>query len=324
MSDYYWLESNILRLKIDVSHFDLSQFTSVIWGSVALGQSKPRIFVMVGTVYLYRQALLTYNRSTTTMKLHRENHETELMKMDASPPYTQPLLESPRRPENERLNNPLTQQQQSLQPINSTQASINTPTIFPPIFGLYGAHGVYGDLCIATSKAACETAPLFYISMHDTHPDVILHSRNIESSPPMATGVISKMWNAFSRSFEITIYLPSGQAIPTKLIKKSLHPSKWTYYFTIPLATGNSETFEWRQSEGVEVRSLNSATYGRKLVRCNTDQVVAAWARPRHGDRKKGKLAFLGSNGDPRLELGIVFEIATVITICVLVGQGRR
>lgn len=61
-----------------------------------------------------------------------------------------------------------------------------------------------------------------------------------------------------------------------------------------------------------------------KLVRSSTGQTVAAWTGPNAGSRKKGKMAFLGNNGDPRFELGIAFEIVTVITVTALVEKAKR
>lgn len=61
-----------------------------------------------------------------------------------------------------------------------------------------------------------------------------------------------------------------------------------------------------------------------KLVLRSTGQIVAAWTGPNSGSRKKGKMAFLGNNGDPRFELGIAFEIAAVITVTALNEKARR
>jgi hypothetical protein len=58
-----------------------------------------------------------------------------------------------------------------------------------------------------------------------------------------------------------------------------------------------------------------------KLTRMSTGEVVAAWARPHSGNRKKGKLGFMARD---RNELGDKFEVISVMAILALALKGGR
>jgi hypothetical protein len=81
-----------------------------------------------------------------------------------------------------------------------------------------------------------------------------------------------------------------------------------------------AERFEWKNSSGKEVRSLQGRSHGKKLVRVKTGEVVCVWAPPNTGMRKKGKMAFLGKEDG----LGEGFELMVVITMLAIMEKTRR
>jgi len=58
-----------------------------------------------------------------------------------------------------------------------------------------------------------------------------------------------------------------------------------------------------------------------KLMRVATDQVVAAWAKPNSGTKKKGKLRFMARDTG---ELGDEWEIMAVMSIVAILVKARR
>jgi hypothetical protein len=96
--------------------------------------------------------------------------------------------------------------------------------------------------------------------------------------------------------------------------------------FAVPLRNGLTESFQWRNSRGVEVASLNGWWQGKKLVRETTGQVVAAWTFVDSGWRTYKKMAWIAAPGgqDHREELGIWFELASVMTCVVMIELKKR
>ena len=90
----------------------------------------------------------------------------------------------------------------------------------------------------------------------------------------------------------------------------------------MPQANGQTvlEVFRWKHSSGPEVQALQGSTHGYKCVREKTGEVVAAWARPNSGYKKKGKMRFLMRDrmADDR------FETCVVITMLAIMEKLRR
>ncbi|KAG4429704.1 hypothetical protein IFR05_014815 [Cadophora sp. M221] len=202
----------------------------------------------------------------------------------------------------------------------SHDSSIHKPhnnTHFPQSFGIYHASGTSSDLVLALRNH--DPNPLFYITTHNgwsSKPSVVLHSSGLCTSPQLATA----NFTSFSSDIELSILAQStGRAITTDTMKKdrSQHACQ---YFTVEVG-GNQipERFEWKNSKGNEVRSLNGKRHGMKLVRAKTGEVVVAWAPPNSGTRKRGKMAFLNRDA-----LGEKFEIMAVVSILAIMEKGRR
>jgi hypothetical protein len=209
-------------------------------------------------------------------------------------------------------------QQNSYQPDNASSSQFNY--IFPPAFGVYRASGTLKNLVIAQSANESKSSPTFFISIHgpfSSQPSVVLHSQGSEDSQMIATA----SFHSFSQDVDIFMNLPNGQTLTTTLIHDGTFSR--THSFMIPLLSGSTEAFEWKMSSGPEVGSLNGSSHGAKLVRKSNGQVVAAWARPGSGTKKRGKMTWMGDR-DPRSELGPTFELATVITRLALVEKEAR
>jgi len=58
-----------------------------------------------------------------------------------------------------------------------------------------------------------------------------------------------------------------------------------------------------------------------KLVRVSTGEVVAAWARPNSGTKKKGKLRFMARE---KGELDDRWEVMVVVSIMAIIEKARR
>ena len=144
----------------------------------------------------------------------------------------------------------------------------------------------------------------------------MLHSGGQCSSPQLATA----KFVSFSSEVECSILAQStGRTIISETMKKD-RSQHACHYFTVPVGGNQTpERFEWKNSKGNEVRSLNGKSHGMKLVRVKTGEVVAAWAPPNSGTRKRGKMAFLN-----REVLGENFEIMTVVTILAIMEKARR
>ncbi|KAF4627168.1 hypothetical protein G7Y89_g10988 [Cudoniella acicularis] len=128
--------------------------------------------------------------------------------------------------------------------------------IFPQAFGFY--HASMSDMVIALSAPSSTSRPLFYISTHNTFtikPDIVLHSRNYEASPPLATVT----FHSFTNIKDLDIFLPSGRVQESLQSEGLFNP---VYSFTINvgrLGVGEfaRERFEWKSSNGNEVQALN-------------------------------------------------------------------
>ncbi len=59
-----------------------------------------------------------------------------------------------------------------------------------------------------------------------------------------------------------------------------------------------------------------------KCVRVRTGQVVAVWAPPRLGTKKKGKMEFL--DGNTREEFGAVWELVCVLSMSGIIEAKNR
>jgi hypothetical protein len=201
-------------------------------------------------------------------------------------------------------------------PQTKTQPQPPSKHIFPQAFGFYHASISHSDMAIALSA---ESAPLFHISTHgsfSSQPSIVLHSSAQPTSPPLANAY----FHSFSSKTDISILSSSsGKAVlSASLIKDGAFSSAHT--FSIP----GAGIFEWKNSSGPEVVNLRGKSHGMKLVRKGSRDVVAAWAPPNSGTRKKGKIAFLGRGKDPRDEFGGVWEMMVVISILSLMEKGRR
>jgi len=80
------------------------------------------------------------------------------------------------------------------------------------------------------------------------------------------------------------------------------------------------ERFEWKSSYGPEVQALRGSSHGMKLVRVSTGEVVAVWARPNSGMKKKGKMRFMADRG----VMGEKWETMVVISILAIMEKTRR
>ncbi|KAH7346882.1 hypothetical protein BKA65DRAFT_503522 [Rhexocercosporidium sp. MPI-PUGE-AT-0058] len=204
--------------------------------------------------------------------------------------------------------------------ITSYNNSIHKPynnSRFPQTFGIYHASGTSSDLVIALRNQ--DPNPLFHITTHNSwssKPSVVLHSSGLCTSPQLATA----KFTSFSSDVELSILAQStGRAMTTETMKKdrSQHSCQ---YFTVEIGGSQTpERFEWKNSQGSEVRSLNGKKHGMKLVRTKTGEVVVAWAPPNSGTRKRGKMAFLSRDA-----LGEKFEVMAVVSILAIMEKGRR
>jgi len=200
---------------------------------------------------------------------------------------------------------------------HTTNATPQLQQRFPPQFGIYHAPGSHTDLIIALQKDA---PSLFHISTHGAwsrQPDVVLHSTPSSESLPLATAQFSK----FSSTTDIMI-CPSNhlaQPIRTQLTKDQLFSSSMSF-FAATAQSGTAERFEWKSSTGPEVQALEGSRHGMSLVRTQTGEVVAAWARPNSGTKKKGKVAWVGR----RDVLGEGGEVLAIVTILAIMEKTRR
>jgi hypothetical protein len=178
---------------------------------------------------------------------------------------------------------------------------------FPRDFGFYRSR--MSDMVIALHK---DHPTLFYISTHSafsSQPSVVLHSGSSFTSTPLAT--------AQFHHFNSTIDLKAGTD-SASLEKESMFSSH--VYFSFPVA-GKMEKFEWRRSSGPEVQSLCGSSRGMKLVRVLKNQIVAAWAGPRSGSNKLGKMRFMAPD---RTVYGERFEVMVIIGIVAIMERARR
>ncbi|KAH7397516.1 hypothetical protein BKA64DRAFT_38202 [Cadophora sp. MPI-SDFR-AT-0126] len=188
---------------------------------------------------------------------------------------------------------------------------------FPQSFGIYHASGTSSDLVLAHRNH--DPNPLFYVTTHNSwssKPSVVLHSGGQCSSPQLATARFA----SFSSEVEVNLLAQStGRTIIAETMRKDRSQHS-CHYFTVPVGGNQTpERFEWKNSQGNEVRSLNGKSHGMKLVRVKTGEVVVAWAPPNSGTRKRGKMAFLN-----REVLGENFEIMAVVTILAMMERTRR
>ena len=133
---------------------------------------------------------------------------------------------------------------------------------------------------------SADSPSLLYVSTHSSlsrKPSVVLHGGAIPSFAALAT--------ADFHSFSSTVDILLGQEAHS-LIKSGTFSSSQFFHVLVP-STGLNERFEWKPSSGAEVALLQGRRRGMKLVRVATGEVVAAWARPNSGRKKKGKLRFL-------------------------------
>ena len=192
--------------------------------------------------------------------------------------------------------------------------TINTFS-FPQDFGIYHASGSLSDLWIAKSA---DSPPLFYISTHSlvsSKASVELHAGPSPASPPIATA----QFHGFSSNIDLALGLKNQGRQNYSLIKDGVFSP--TEFFDFLMLTGVVERFEWRSSSGPEVTALQGRSHGMKLVRVSTGRVVAAWARPHGGTKKKGKLRFMAREGG---ELDDRWEVLVVISITALIERARR
>jgi hypothetical protein len=178
---------------------------------------------------------------------------------------------------------------------------------FPQDFGFYRSSR--SDMVIALHK---NQRTLFYISTHNrfsSQPSVVLHSGPSPENTPLAT--------ADFRPFGSSIDLKAGTDTAS-LTKESVFSSHM--YFSFPVE-GKMEKFEWRRSAGPEVQSLCGSSRGMKLVRVLRDQTLAAWAGPRSGRDKVGKMRLLVPD---RTVYGERFEVMVIISIVAIMEKARR
>lgn len=168
---------------------------------------------------------------------------------------------------------------------------------------------------------AKESAPILYISTHggfSSQPSVILHSRAQEGSKPLGTAD----FHSFSRTMDLLLYNPSslvsGPAFSTTVDAEATFSFSMT--FSAPVTSSQIEKFEWKNSSGADVASLAGRSHGMKLVLQRTGEVIAVWAPPNEGYKKKGKMAFIANRGS----LGVLMEIAAVISVAGIMEKRRR
>jgi hypothetical protein len=161
---------------------------------------------------------------------------------------------------------------------------------------------------------SADSPPLFYISTHggfSSQPSVVLHSGSTPNFIPIA--------NAQFHNFSSTINITIGRDNYSLLKNGTLSSVEFFDFFVN--ATAKMERFEWKSSSGPEVAALRGKSHGMKLVRVGTGEVVAAWARPNSGTRKKGKLRFTARD---RGELDDKWELMAVVSISAIIEKSRR
>jgi hypothetical protein len=182
---------------------------------------------------------------------------------------------------------------------------------FPKDFGFY--HASDGGTDMVIQLHADNSKQLFYVSCHggfSSQPSVVLHSGPYNRSAPLA----SVEFKSFSSTIDILV----GQE-PVMLQRDGVLSDVRFFDFLIP-STGKKERFEWKHSSGPEVMALKGSSHGMKLVWAAKNEVVAAWAGPNSGTRKKGKMSFMGD----REALGPRFEVMAVISVLAIMERKRR
>ncbi|KAH8598266.1 hypothetical protein B0O99DRAFT_592147 [Bisporella sp. PMI_857] len=194
-----------------------------------------------------------------------------------------------------------------LSPTVSNSSSLR----FPRTFGVYRASGSFTSIQIGLSADA---PPLFHISTRcnrSSGPKVLLHAG--------LSATVMLLASADFHSLSNTIDIQIGNDMHS-LMKNGMFSSSYTFHAFLS-STGKNERFEWKSSSCAEVTSLQGSRRGMKLTRMSTGEVVAAWARPHSGNRKKGKLGFMARD---RNELGDKFEVISVMAILALALKGGR
>ncbi|KAH7369780.1 hypothetical protein BKA65DRAFT_5051 [Rhexocercosporidium sp. MPI-PUGE-AT-0058] len=102
---------------------------------------------------------------------------------------------------------------------------------------------------------------------------------------------------------------------------------KYEFCHTLPW-NDVRERFEWRQTSGPFVRTIDRDSGGLKLIRVSTGDVIAVYAglgyssRASNPSRVIGMFRFL--RGDSTVGLGEEFEVLAIMSILSLVERGRR
>jgi hypothetical protein len=163
---------------------------------------------------------------------------------------------------------------------------------------------------------SADSQPIFHVSTHggfSSQPSVVLHSGPHQNASPMATAD----FHSFSSDIDIVLF-----NTPLKLESEGAFNPVRVFKYPMPQANGQTvlEMFQWKHSSGPEVQGLKGSSHGYKCVRAKTGEVVAAWARPNSGHRKKGKMRFLMRDriADDR------FETCVVITMLAIMEKLRR
>ncbi|KAH9204008.1 hypothetical protein DL95DRAFT_233413, partial [Leptodontidium sp. 2 PMI_412] len=108
--------------------------------------------------------------------------------------------------------------------------------------------------------------PLWYISTHNnfsSKPRVVLHFTPDSNSPPLATA----QFYSFSCSIDIDVWSKSGVTTERMGSNGGVFGGVDIIFSTYMAEIGRQEVFEWKRSQGTEVRSLGGRSRGMKLVR---------------------------------------------------------
>lgn len=188
-----------------------------------------------------------------------------------------------------------------------------------------------------------EDQPLFTIQRHGAwghdKPMIVLHEGADPKGPVVGTVTKQSLTN-----HDTVVALPrrSRHGSETETIREGLHSdmafknSRFTFSFDIGREgeVKHRESFEWRPSKGIEVRSLDSMAFGWKLVRLGPEQpkgqggrrevrnageasdgkeVVAAWSENSAMSLSKiAKFYFLGAGA--RDEFGEDWALLAVLS----------
>lgn len=143
--------------------------------------------------------------------------------------------------------------------------------------------------------------------------DMILYSTPDAKSDPLA---VVRNAGKFGQHDAIEV-APVSPGAPVIRQQMEYFSRGWMvgYSFSAPVANGDIEKFEWRNSKSAEVKNLGESSHGWELVRLDhKEEVVAVWAevKLKLAMSKTASFRFIGSGVGG--QMGLVWTVMAVTT----------